>query len=191
MLRNLSDSSDAHSRLISLLTLHALVHGLAGEQKIDLALKLFSSIVANGINISQPGQDSDRALEEVSVLKGIASKPNSTKTVKNLELYVLTLLTTITHPSGSSTSLNWFTSDVSTDVRSKYHILISPIYERFRPPSMTVFSICKSFSATDIVDRTIIISNSKCVIRERMASVGEEARRVMECNCELTSARDN
>ena len=140
----MSDSSDAHPRLISLLTLHALVHGLAGEQTIDLALKLFSSIVANGINISQPGQDSDRALEEASVLKGIASKPNSTKTVKNLELYVLTLLTTITHPSGSSASLSWFTSDVSTDVRSKYYILISPIYERFRPPSMTVFSICKN-----------------------------------------------
>lgn len=56
---------------------------------------------------------------------------------------------------------------------------------------LPAFPIGNSISARDIINRRIVISNSKRIIVARVACVREEAGRLAECNWEASPARDS
>lgn len=106
LLQSITDNRDVHLRSLSLLVLHSFISNLNGGHKVDVSLRVLDTIVTNGIDRTQ--LEPDMVFEEDAVLKNVFSKPNSAKTLKRLELMLLSLLSTIPYASSSQPEFQWF-----------------------------------------------------------------------------------
>lgn len=108
-------STDAHTKLLSTLICRALIKRLCGKQQVFMC-KRFLEAITHGHGLddlrsserSENGKEGD--MDDATVLKGIALKPNNRTTLQKVLLSTVVTIVTSVRPSvpPKGSSLNFF-----------------------------------------------------------------------------------
>ncbi|EJD05052.1 uncharacterized protein FOMMEDRAFT_105292 [Fomitiporia mediterranea MF3/22] len=145
LLKNISEGTDAHTRLFSLLISRALLTNLSGENHIDAALDVLQTMNPSSLDGSDKIGDDENALDEETALKHVVLKPSSRATARRLQLMILCSLAAT--PIPQNRSLDWFSSSKNTgdeEISARYLRLMRVVYTTINAISSNLNFVSRS-----------------------------------------------